>query len=73
MRPNLIKIMKHGNHSSARLVPVQYHAQQILRGALVHGGEGLVEQDHRCVLQQQARKKGALEFAHGQVFDGWIQ
>jgi hypothetical protein len=54
-------------------VPLQHQAQQTLCGALVHGSEGLVEQDHGFVLQQQAAKECALEFADGQAFDKSIK
>ena len=73
MPAHVTQIVKHDNHRPARLVPLQHHAQQILCGALVHGSEGLVEQDYGCVLQQQAAKEGALEFADGQAFDKSIK
>ena len=37
--------------------------EQVVDGALVDRGEGLVEQHHRGVLQDQAREQGALQLA----------
>lgn len=70
MRPHLLQIVDHRHYGAPFNVPAPHQSQQIIGGARVQSGEGLIQQDHGRVLQQQTRKLHALELPHGKGADG---
>ena len=60
------QIMQHHDHGPPLARPVIDQRQQIRLGRLVNGGEGLIQQDHRRILDNGAGEQGALQLSCGQ-------
>src|SRR5229473_2151915 len=56
MQTYSIQVMQHRDDSLPALPPTLQQTQQVVGGALIQGGERLIEQNDVCVLQKQPRK-----------------
>jgi len=62
--------MQHGDDGASFGLPAMDQRQEVRGGALIDGGEGLVQQDGAGLLQGETREEDALELADGQAADG---
>lgn len=58
--------MQHRDHGARFPVPASHQGDEVRRGAGIDGGEGLIQQDQRRVLQQHPCEQRTLELAAGQ-------
>ena len=66
MQTHSIQVMQHRDDSLPTLPPTLQQSQQVVGGALIQGGERLIEQNDVCVLQKQPRKNSPLELTDGE-------
>ncbi len=70
MGAHLLVIVKHRNNGPVLGVPADHYLEEIGYGPVIHGVEGLIEEDDGCVLEQQAGEKNPLELALREIADG---